>query len=282
MSCILKIREIFEELTPAEKKLASYVLEHGDQVVSLAASDFAELCETSPASVIRFVKKLGFEGLQDFKIDIVKALALKLNNQENVYEAVTIHDSTMDIVNKIARGNIKAIEDTIGVLDEESVSEAIKALIEANHINIYGVGASGLVAQDLQYKLMRISKSVSMYMDSHTQLSSSIHMKKGDVAIGISHSGRTLEVYKSLERSKQRGATTISITKYGNSPVSEIADIKLYTASVEKHLRTGAIASRIAQLTVVDIIFIGVARNNYSDISKFIQDTRDMVEDLKI
>jgi len=282
LSCILRIREIFEELTPAEKKLASYVLEHGDQVVSLAASDFAELCETSPASVIRFVKKLGFEGLQDFKMDIVKGLALKLNNQENVYEAVTIHDSTMEIVNKIARGNIKAIEDTIGVLDEESVSEAIKALIEANHINIYGVGASGLVAQDLQYKLMRISKSVSMYMDSHTQLSSSIHMKKGDVAIGISHSGRTLEVYKSLERSKQRGATTISITKYGSSPISEIADIKLYTASVEKHLRTGAIASRIAQLTVVDIIFIGVARNNYSDIAKFIQDTRDMVEDLKI
>jgi len=282
LSCILKIREVYEELTPAEKKLANYVLEHGEQVVGLAASDFAELCETSPASVIRFVKKLGFEGLQDFKIDIAKSLALKFNTQENIYEAVTVHDSTMDIVNKIARGNIKAIEDTVGVLDEESVSAAIKALIEANHINIYGVGASGLVAQDLQYKLMRISKSVSMYMDSHTQLSSSIHMKKGDVAIGISHSGRTLEVYKALEKSKQRGAKTISITKYGNSPISEIADIKLYTASVEKHLRTGAIASRIAQLTVVDIIFLGVARNNYGDIAKFIQDTRDMVEDLKI
>ncbi|KUO76351.1 MAG: RpiR family transcriptional regulator [Clostridia bacterium BRH_c25] len=282
MSCDLKIREIYEELTPAEKKLASYVLENGDQVVSLAASDFAELCDTSPASVIRFVKKLGFEGLQDFKIDIAKGMALKLNNQENVYEAVTVHDSTRDIINKISRGNIKAIEDTVGVLNEESVSEAIKALIEANHINIYGVGASGLVAQDLQYKLMRISKSVSMYMDSHTQLTSSIHMKEGDVAIGISHSGRTLEVYKSLERSKLRGAKTISITKYGNSPISEVADIKLYTASVEKHLRTGAIASRIAQLTVADIIFIGVARNNYSEIARFIQDTRDMVEDLKI
>jgi len=282
LSCDLKIREIYEELTPAEKKLASYVLENGDQVVSLAASDFAELCDTSPASVIRFVKKLGFEGLQDFKIDIAKGMALKLNNQENVYEAVTVHDSTRDIINKISRGNIKAIEDTVGVLNEESVSEAIKALIEANHINIYGVGASGLVAQDLQYKLMRISKSVSMYMDSHTQLTSSIHMKEGDVAIGISHSGRTLEVYKSLERSKLRGAKTISITKYGNSPISEVADIKLYTASVEKHLRTGAIASRIAQLTVADIIFIGVARNNYSEIARFIQDTRDMVEDLKI
>lgn len=282
MSCILKIREIAEELTPAEKKLASYVLEHGDQVVGLAASDFAELCDTSPASVIRFVRKLGFEGLQDFKIDIAKELALKLNNQENVYEAVTVHDSTRDVINKIARGNIKAIEDTVGVLDEDAVSEAIKALIEANHINIYGVGASGLVAQDLQYKLMRISKSVSMYMDSHTQLTSAINMKKGDVAIGISHSGRTLEVHKALEKSKQRGAKTISITKYGNSPISEIADIKLYTASVEKHLRTGAIASRIAQLTVIDILFIGVARNNYSEITKFIQDTRDMVEDLKI
>ena len=282
MSGILRIREIYEELTPAEKKLASYVLEHGEQVVGLAASDFAELCDTSPASVIRFVKKLGFEGLQDFKIDIAKGLALKLNNQENVYEAVSVHDSTRDIISKIARGNIKAIEDTMGMLDEKSVAEAIQALIEAKHINIYGVGASGLVAQDLQYKLMRISKSVSMYMDSHTQLTSSIHMKKGDVAIGISHSGRTMEVFKALEKSKLRGARTISITKYGSSPISDIADIKLYTASVEKHLRTGAIASRIAQLTVVDIIFIGVARNNFSEIARFIQDTRDMVEDLKI
>jgi DNA-binding MurR/RpiR family transcriptional regulator len=282
LSGILRIREIYEELTPAEKKLASYVLEHGEQVVGLAASDFAELCDTSPASVIRFVKKLGFEGLQDFKIDIAKGLALKLNNQENVYEAVTVHDSTRDIISKIARGNIKAIEDTMGMLDENSVAEAIQALIEAKHINIYGVGASGLVAQDLQYKLMRISKSVSMYMDSHTQLTSSIHMKKGDVAIGISHSGRTMEVFKALEKSKLRGARTISITKYGSSPISDISDIKLYTASVEKHLRTGAIASRIAQLTVVDIIFIGVARNNFSEIARFIQDTRDMVEDLKI
>jgi len=282
LSGILRIREIYEALTPAEKKLANYVLEHGEQVTGLAASDFAELCDTSPASVVRFVKKLGFEGLQDFKIDIAKGLALKPGNQENVYEAVTVHDATGDVIKKIAAGNIKAIEDTMGVLDEEAVAQAIQALIEAKHINIYGVGASGLVAQDLQYKLMRISKSVSMHMDSHTQLTSSIHMKKGDVAIGISHSGRTLEVFKSLEKSKQRGAKTISITKYGNSPISELADIKLYTASVEKHLRTGAIASRIAQLTVVDIIFIGVARNDFSEIAKFIQDTRDMVEDLKI
>lgn len=282
MSGILRIREIYEDLTPAEKKLANYVLENGEQVTGLAASDFAELCDTSPASVVRFVKKLGFEGLQDFKIDIAKGLALKPGNQENVYEAVTVHDTTGDIIKKIAAGNIKAIEDTMGVLDEESVTQAINALIEAKHINIYGVGASGLVAQDLQYKLMRISKSVSMYMDSHTQLTSSTHMKKGDVAIGISHSGRTLEVFKALEKSKQGGAKTISITKYGNSPISGLADIKLYTASVEKHLRTGAIASRIAQLTVVDIIFIGVARNNFSEIAKFIQDTRDMVEDFKI
>lgn len=282
MSCILKLREIFEDLTPSEKKLAGIVLEHGDQVVNLAASDLAEMSETSPASVIRFVKKLGFEGLQDFKITLAKELAIKPIDEDNVYEAVTIHDTTREIMNKIARGNIKAIEDTLGILDENAVAEAISAITEAAHINIYGVGASGLVAQDMQYKLMRISKSVSMYMDSHTQLSSAIHLKKGDVAVGISHSGKTLEVYKALEKSKSRGATTISITKYGNSPISEIADIKLFTASVEKHLRTGAIASRIAQLTVVDTIFIGVARNNYGEIAKYIQETRDMVEDLKI
>src|SRR5690606_12795599 len=122
------------------------------------------------------------------------------------------------------------------------------------------VGSSLLVAADFQYKLARINMPVILHMDHHLQLVSATNMGKDDVAIGISHSGKTNETYKALETAKKRKAKTISITKFGYNPISNISDIKIYTTEVEKHLRMGAIASRIAQLTVVDILFINIVK----------------------
>lgn len=282
MSCILKIREIYQELTPTEQKIANYILEHGEDISIMSAAELGDLVKTSPPSIIRFARKLGYGGFQEMKLGLAKDAAIQDKQQDKVYEAVGVHDSTKDIIYKIGKENMNAIEETMSVIDEDSMSKAIDAMIAAKHINIYGVGASGLVGLDLQYKLMRINKRSSMYMDSHTQLASAIHVGRGDVAVGISHSGRTLEIYKAIEVAKERGATTISITKYGKNPLSDLADINIFTASVEKNLRTGAIASRIAQLTIIDILFVGIARKNFNEISKYIQTTRDIVEDFKV
>jgi len=282
LSCILKIKEVYQDLTPTEQKIAKYVIEHGDEVSVLSAAELGELVKTSPPSIIRFAKKLGYTGFQEMKLGLAKDAALQYKQEDKIYEAVSVNDSIKEIIYKIGKENMNAIESTMSVLDEEEMTRAIHAIIKANHINIYGVGASGLVGVDLQYKLMRINKRSSMYMDSHTQLASSIHMGRGDVAVAISHSGRTMETYKAIETAKKRGATIISITKYGKNPISDLADINLFTASVEKNLRTGAIASRIAQLTIIDILFVGIARNNFNQISKHIQATREIVEDFKL
>lgn len=282
MSCILKIREIYNELTPTEQRIADYITKQGVEVSTLSAAELAEQVQTSPPSIVRFARKLGYAGFQEMKLGLAKDAALQDNQQDKVYEAVGVNDSTKEIIFKIGKENMNAIDETTRLLDEAAITEGIKVMSEANNINIFGVGASGLVGLDLQYKLMRINKKASMYMDSHTQLASAIHLSKGDVAVGISHSGRTLETYKAIKAAKERGATTISITKYGKNPLSELADINLYTASVEKSLRTGAIASRIAQLTIVDILFVGIARNNFNEISKYIQTTREVVDDFKL
>ena len=282
MSCILKIREIYQQFTQTEQKIANYIINNGEEVSALSTAELGERVKTSAPSVVRFARKLGYSGFQEMKLAVAKDIALQEKQQDKVYEAVSVNDSTKEIIYKIGKENIKAIEETMSVVDEEAISKAIDAMTNANHINIYGVAASGLVGLDLQYKLMRINKKSSMYMDSHTQLASAIHMKKGDVALGISHSGRTLEVYKSIEAAKKRGAVTISITKYGKSPLSSLADINLFTASVEKNLRSGAIASRIAQLTIIDILFVGIARNKFTDITQYIQDTREIVQDFKV
>ncbi|MFZ5969055.1 MAG: MurR/RpiR family transcriptional regulator [Bacillota bacterium] len=282
MSIILKIKERKEEFTQSESKLASYILEHASEIFNLSIHSLAELSQTSAASIVRFCQKIGYDGFQEFKIDLVKDVTQSEGDKEVVYEDITIYDTVEEIMKKISYENIKVIENTIKLMDTDQVEKAIRAITKGKVIYLYGVGASGLVAMDFQYKLMRIKKNASMYLDSHTQLASSVHIGKDDVAIGISYSGRTLETYKAIETAKEKGATTISITKYGNNPLSEISDINIFVAGLEQNIRVGAISSRIAQLMAVDVLFVGVAKQDFGLVSKYIQDTRKIVEDLKL
>ncbi|MBU5436899.1 MurR/RpiR family transcriptional regulator [Tissierella sp. MSJ-40] len=282
MSSILRIKNLLNELTDIEKVIADFILENQDEVYNLTANELAEITNTSPASVIRFSKKVGYSGFQELKIALAKDIPNYEIDENSIYEAITIHDSTMDIMNKVAMENMKAIKDTLKLLDEKTINEAVDAISNAKRINLYGVGVSSLVALDFQYKLVRINKDANIHMDHHLQLVSASNMSEKDVAIGISHSGKTIETYKALEISRKRGAKTISITKYGDNPVSKVADIKIFTTEVEKHLRMGAVASRIAQLTIIDILFMNIVKKNFNIIPEYIQETGKIIENLRI
>ncbi|SKC36838.1 MurR/RpiR family transcriptional regulator [Maledivibacter halophilus] len=282
MSVVLKINESKQNFTQTEVKLSEYILSNVQEISNLSVQNLAELSNTSPATVIRFCKKLGYSGFQDFKIDLIKYTTNKEKSNLNVYEDITTKDNINQVMQKLSFQNIKVIEDTIKLLDGEAIQKAIDCIEQAERTYIYGVGASGLVAKDFQYKLMRIKKTVISYSDTHTQLALSANMEKGDVAIGISYSGRTLETYKAIEKANERGATTISITKYGKSPLSDIADINIYVAGGEQNIRVGAITSRIAQLTAIDVIFVGLAKNDFEKTAEYIRNTRSIVEDFKI
>lgn len=282
MSSILRINNLMESFTPSEKKLAKYIINNLDAVSNLSSAELADYAGTSAASVIRFSRKLGYEGFQELKISIAKDIVLSNVNDDKVYEAVSVKDSISDTINKIAGQNICAIEETVKLMDEESIKKAVEVMKNAKHIHLFGVGASALVATDLQYKLVRIDIPVSMYMDSHTQLVSATNIRKNEVAIGISHGGKTVETYKALEMAKKKGAITISITKYGSNPISNICDINIFTTGVEEGLRAGAIASRIAQLTVIDILYIGIAKQNFNKVSNSLKQSSKIVEDFKL
>jgi DNA-binding MurR/RpiR family transcriptional regulator len=129
---------------------------------------------------------------------------------------------------------------------------------------------------------MRVKKTVIYYSDTHAQLSSAANIESDDLAIAISYSGQTIEVYEALKTAKSRGAETIAISRYGENPLNEIADIKLQVAGSEKNLRLGAITSRIAQLTAVDILFVAFAKNDFSKITDYLKNTRESVEQFKI
>lgn len=145
-----------------------------------------------------------------------------------------------------------------------------------------GVGESGVIGMDLQYKLIRIHKDVLMNLDSHTQILMAANLSEEDVAIGIYYSGKTKEVYTAISKAKEKRAKCITITKFGENSIASLGDIKIQVPVVEKDLRVGAISSRMAQLTVVDILFIGAAKDNFSKVDKYLKESRNMIEELRM
>ncbi|WP_061316486.1 MurR/RpiR family transcriptional regulator [Clostridium botulinum] len=279
MGVFFRIRENFDSMTKSEKKIAEYIFKSPKDIISDSAQEIAIKTSTSPASVIRFTKKVGYNSLNEFKFALVAEEYTKESTEFDYI--INYNDSIDSIINKLGNKVIDTINDTKELVDDEKLLEAVKAIKNAETIYLYGVGASAMVAMDFQYKLLRINKKVMFQQDSHLQLAVSVHITNRDVAVAISYSGNTREVNLAVEEAKKNGATTIAITKYGKSILSNIADINLNIPSIEKDLRIGAISSRTSQLFVTDSLFLGIAKENLDKTEKNLINTRNLVEVLK-
>ncbi|AAM23512.1 DNA-binding MurR/RpiR family transcriptional regulator [Caldanaerobacter subterraneus subsp. tengcongensis MB4] len=273
------IREMSSSFTPSEAKIAKYILENPTVVTELSVNELANACDTSEASIIRFCRTIGLKGFQELKIKIAVSLAKQTRKLDG---GITSEDDVMAVIQKIANFNKQAIDSTIAVLNAEELTKAAEALANANKIDFYGVAASGVVAYDAMLKFSRINIPCTAYQDTHLQLTSAVNLKKGDVAFGISYSGATKEIVEAIQTAKEAGATTISLTKYGQSPLAKAADINLFVSSEEAMFRAGAMASRIAQLTVIDILFILVAQKKYNDVVRYLENTSEVLSMRKI
>lgn len=280
MSCILKLKQIYEDLTEVDKKIADYILDNAEAISKLSVSELASNSKTSTASIVRFSRKMGYAGFGDLKIEIAKDLMVKEKEYTYVDEN---YDCNIDsVINKIANKNIETINQTRLLNDKDVISESVEKIINAKNIYIFGVGGSALVALDLQMKLLRINKQAFTSLDSHTQLMVSSNIDKDDIAIAISYSGESKEVIKSIENAKSRGSKTVCITKFSDNPLSKMCDLKLVVPNIEKKLREGAISSRIAMLTLIDIIYISIIQENLNDAEHKLQETKRILDYLNI
>lgn len=263
--CLVKLREIIDDLSPSEMKVAKYILNYSDEIVGMPIGELAEKSNVSKAAVVRLSKTLGFSGYRDFAIEIAGEMASQ-RTDDNEYTDIQPGDKLDTIIKNVCLNNRKAIEDTLQVLDFEEVKKAVNVIHKAKQILFFGVGASGVVALDAALKFMRIGKYCQSYADPHLHVTAAANLDKGDVAVAISYSGETRDILESARVAKQSGATIIAVTKYGKNTLSEAADIKLFLSSPETSMRSGAMASRIAQLNLIDIIFSGVASMEYPKI----------------
>jgi len=181
------------------------------------------------------------------------------------YQDIVAGNSLSVISKAIEANHIRSITDTTQLLDMKQLHLAVQALSHARQIDLYGVATSGVVAQDLYQKLIRIGKRAVAFSDPHMQLTSAASLGKQDVALAISYSGETKETIDALRCASENGATAISLTKFGASSLSALADIKLYTSTLEEGMRRGDMASRIAQLHIVDILFTALVSEQFDE-----------------
>ncbi|ANB56999.1 SIS domain protein [Anoxybacillus sp. B7M1] len=234
----------------------------------------------SEATIIRLARTLNCKGFRELKLKIAVDLA-KQNEQSGSYQEIPIDGSMASIIASVWNNNIQSIQDTLSVLSIDAVEKAVHALSQARKIAVYGIGASAVIAQDLKQKLTRINRWCEAAFDYDTQGMMSANLTEADVAFGISYSGQTEGIIQALALAKTNGATVISLTKFGVNPVSKLADISLYTSSLEKSIRSGAMSSRISQLNVVDILYVGIVSRAYEESIAALDRTREAVKRLK-
>jgi len=256
------IRERLSSLHAKERALAEYILEHPQEATRSGITELAERAGASTATITRFCKSMLFDGFPDFKLKLAEELAAP-SEQQPTYQDIVAGNSLQSIVAAMEANHLRSIADTTRLLDFGALEKAVAALDRARRIDLYGVATSGIVAQDAYQKLVRIGKEANAFSDPHLQITSASNLGPGDVAIGISYSGETPETVDALSCARAQGATTISLTKYGANALASAADIPLFASSLEEGMRRGDMASRIAQLHVIDILFIGLVSSRF-------------------
>ena len=274
------IANSFPSFHATEAAIAHSVLDHPDEVTGMNISQLAVFSSTSAASVVRFSKAMGFKGFPEFRMALVSELSrrdhLGIPGSE-LDGGITIQDSPEEVIRKISQADARAIQSTAERLDVANFVATVDAWEKAEKIGLIGVASSGYVVMDLQLKLNRLGKNAIAWRDAHSALTSISLLKPNDVLVAVSHSGTTVDIVDVITEFKARGVTIVLITNAMRSPSTALADVVLYTSARETTFRSGATASRIAQLTVVDCLCVALAQRNWQETKTALDLSREVV-----
>lgn len=248
-----RINSYFPSLTKSEQKVAETVLEKLEEVIYFSVTDLADQAGVGETTVLRFCRRIGFKGYQEFKLAAAKDIS-STSTVENVGD-----DQPSNLIHTISNYTISAIQETVNLMSEKELEKATNLLKNANSVTFFGVGTSGLTALDAKTRFLRIGRRTEAIIDSHIQSMTAATLTKGDVVVGLSVSGSTKDTIDSLSVARDNGATVIAITFYARSPITKLADVVLVSGGKESPLEGGSLAAKISQLFVIDLLCTGLA-----------------------
>ena len=254
---LARIRSKYPTLAASEARVATWVLQQPEEIMRLSMAQVAQACRVSDTTVLRFCRNTGFQGYTDLKLSIARDLT---SPTQVIHDDIIEGDTPLTIARKVFMANVQALNDTLEVLDEDTLIKAINLLAQANRILIIGTGTSGPIVQSMFNMFFRLGLNCSAQTDSYLQLMEVALLGSEDVVVGISQSGSSVDPVLTLKQAKQNGVSTICITGNTQSPITEHADVTLL--SVAREARSEAIASRLAQATIIDALYVIMALNN--------------------
>ena len=261
-NALLRLREACSSLSAAEQQIARFIIENPEEATLLTVRQLAQHTFTSPSSVVRVCRSVGFDGVgfdgyKELRRALVGELAALGDKGRHPEAELSPTDSVREIVDKVTRKNIQSLSDSQLLLSPETVEECAHLLDRSRCVLLFG--------HDAYLKFLRLDKPCMVTDDWHAQLLSARNATPDYLGIVFSYSGQTVEMIQCMEALKENGVPIIAVTRYSPSRVAELADYKLYIAANESLFRNGAMSSRIAQLNVVDILYTAYASLHYED-----------------
>lgn len=269
------------KVTKSDKILMKYIKENIEYVSYMPISQIAKESNIGEATITRFSKKMGFSSLQDFKVTLAQEISINNKSKTIINSNIENDEPAIDTAKKLLSSNITTLEKTVDLINNQDIHNCANMIINARRIYFVGIGYSGIIAQDSNYKFMRIGLNCMSFDSSHTMIMMASIMEAEDLLIAISHTGETDAIIKTVELAKQNNVNIISITQNQESKLKDRSDINLAYVSEETIIETGSISSKLAQIFLLDLIYTQVVKEKSSEAIDRKIKTTDAIKSLK-
>jgi DNA-binding MurR/RpiR family transcriptional regulator len=261
-----RIQGRLPEMSGAMTKLAEYLLEHPQAPLKLSIGELAKQAGTSAATVTRFCRLLGYAGYVPFRVSVATDVghsSARESWKTDIGRAFGPDDSPADVLSTLLNAHSRTLRETAAAMDLRVMTEISRRIATSRHVDIYGVGGSGMLAEEMNARLYRIGVNSHAWSEVHTGLTSAAIQGPGSVAIGISNTGRTEETIQMLLEAGRSGALTVAISNYPSSPLAEIADLSVITSNYEQFMQPDDLSAKHGQLMVLDLLYLLIAQLNF-------------------
>ena len=263
----LRLEAVRRSLTPAGQKLCDFILQNSEQLLHMTVSEVAAAAEVSDATVTRLCQSVGYLGYSEFRVLLARDLTVP---REPAHGELKATDAASDVCDKLVAGAVATLTDTRQALDMRALQAAAEALAQSRRVDVYGIGGSAPVALDIRHKLLRLGVPIVAHSDVDIMLISSSTLASGDLAIGVSHTGRTEPVVAAVRNAKLGGAQTLALTHDPMSPLALESGIVLHYAARPTAFSSDSLSGRIAQLLIADMLYAVIACSRYEQAAQMI------------
>lgn len=253
MSTIEMIRSQLPGLSATEQRIARFVLGNPADVIHLSVTDLSQMSNSSVGSVMRFCRSVGLRGYQDLKLKLARE---SIPIEKQLLDEVNSDDDSATVIRKVFAGTSRALDESFPSVDADILDRTVNLLVNARRILFVAVGTSAPLASDIAYRLTSIGLPSVFPADVHMQHVTANTLGPDDVCFAISHTGSTTETIAAMRTAAATGASTVALTSFARSPLTEFVDQLLVAGSRETSFRIESMSSRIVHLTVLDALFV--------------------------